>query len=512
MTAGDAARGGTSRRCSTPDAVAIVGASDDPVKWGNWLARGALRGERRRAVYLVNRRGGEVLGRPALPLARASSPVAAELAVLAVPPGGARAGGRRGDRRRRAGDRRDHRRRGGRRRRRRARRALAARAREAGVVLLGPNCLGVFDAGAELELVPNDLPRRADRPDLPERQPRAGARAARRRGRARVLALRLGRQPGRPRGGRADPRRSPRHDATELIALYAEDFRDGRAFAAAADGRDARGQAGRAAGDRAHRGDRARGALAHRRARAATARAIDAACRAAGIERVRTPQELIDLADGLLRAGRVRGPAHRRAGGRRRARRDRRRAGRARRARAAAAQRRARRAQLRAGLPPTAACSNPIDLAGGGEQDIRSFDRTADALLALGRGRRRAADGLLRRLQRVRRDAGARRGVGGGGAGRRRARGSGRPLVVQTMQPPTPAAGRRCAARGVPVYRSIERAVGVLARLAARGERGPARRAARCPPAEPACAGDGLRGRPRAARGGRRAVRRARAR
>ena len=27
-----------------PTSVAILGASDDPAKWGNWLARGALRG------------------------------------------------------------------------------------------------------------------------------------------------------------------------------------------------------------------------------------------------------------------------------------------------------------------------------------------------------------------------------------------------------------------------------------------------------------------------------------
>ena len=68
-----------------PESVAVVGASDDPVKWGNWLARGALRGERRRRVYLVNRRGGEVMGRRAY---RALSELLepAELAVLAVPP------------------------------------------------------------------------------------------------------------------------------------------------------------------------------------------------------------------------------------------------------------------------------------------------------------------------------------------------------------------------------------------------------------------------------------------
>ena len=48
----------------SPASVAIVGASNDPAKWGNWLARGALRGADRRPVYLVNRNGGEVLGHP----------------------------------------------------------------------------------------------------------------------------------------------------------------------------------------------------------------------------------------------------------------------------------------------------------------------------------------------------------------------------------------------------------------------------------------------------------------
>jgi acetate---CoA ligase (ADP-forming) len=48
-----------------PASVAVVGASNDPRKWGNWLARGAVGGESRRPAYLVNRRGGEILGRPA---------------------------------------------------------------------------------------------------------------------------------------------------------------------------------------------------------------------------------------------------------------------------------------------------------------------------------------------------------------------------------------------------------------------------------------------------------------
>ena len=98
---------------------------------------------------------------------------------------------------------------------------------------------------------------------------------------------------------------------------------------------------------------------------------------------MRTPHELIDAADGLLRAGPLGGrriavladggghggiAAVARRGGR---------------ARRAAAERRARRRAARR-LPPTAAVGNPIDLAGGGEQDVRSFDRTAAALLRSG--------------------------------------------------------------------------------------------------------------------------------
>ena len=70
-----------------PASVAVVGASNDPVKWGYGLARGALRGERRRAVYLVNRAGGEILGRPAYrSLDEVPRPV--ELVVVAVPEAG----------------------------------------------------------------------------------------------------------------------------------------------------------------------------------------------------------------------------------------------------------------------------------------------------------------------------------------------------------------------------------------------------------------------------------------
>src|SRR5579875_2787029 len=64
-----------------PASVAVIGASDDTRKWGNWLARGALRGSHRRTVSLVNARGGTVLGRRV----RRSVRAPAELVVIAVP-------------------------------------------------------------------------------------------------------------------------------------------------------------------------------------------------------------------------------------------------------------------------------------------------------------------------------------------------------------------------------------------------------------------------------------------
>ena len=67
-----------------PRSVAVVGASNDPAKWGQWLARGALRGEHRRSVFLVNRSGAEVLGRR--PFSSVEElPEPPELVVLAVP-------------------------------------------------------------------------------------------------------------------------------------------------------------------------------------------------------------------------------------------------------------------------------------------------------------------------------------------------------------------------------------------------------------------------------------------
>ena len=49
----------------TPRSVAILGASNDETKYGNWISVQALRMRGRRPFYLVNRRGESVLGEPA---------------------------------------------------------------------------------------------------------------------------------------------------------------------------------------------------------------------------------------------------------------------------------------------------------------------------------------------------------------------------------------------------------------------------------------------------------------
>src|SRR5919197_4538607 len=70
-----------------PRSVAVVGASATPGKWGHVLAKGALAGEHRRAVYLVNRSGGTILGRRAH-RSLAELPQPPQLVAVAVPASG----------------------------------------------------------------------------------------------------------------------------------------------------------------------------------------------------------------------------------------------------------------------------------------------------------------------------------------------------------------------------------------------------------------------------------------
>ncbi len=133
-----------------PRSVALVGASAHPGKWGHLLARGLIRGEHERSVYLVTRSGGEVVGRTAF-ASLAELPEVPELVVLAIPAAGVaptidaalaagtkafitisvgfRETGEEGVE---------------------LERSIAARVREAGAVMVGPNCNGVLDTTSSL--------------------------------------------------------------------------------------------------------------------------------------------------------------------------------------------------------------------------------------------------------------------------------------------------------------------------------------------------------------------------
>ena len=390
------------------------------MKWGYGLSRGALRGSARRDVYLVNRNGSEVLGRASY-RSLEELPGSPELVVLAVPATGfdeavdqALAAGARAivgitaglgetDDEGRARE-----------------QAAAERIRASGAVLLGPNCLGVFDAAAELDIGWSELP-----PGEIGLISQSGNLAL-------ELALiaadhGLGFSRFASLGNQADLEAAElvtafaAHEGTRVVALYVEDFRDGRAFAGACHAASTAGKpvvllaagASDAAG---------RAARSHTGALVSDFVAVQAACRAAGIEQVSTPRELIDTAQALLSLRpfpaaaassssvtvevtpssppisrpppRSSFPAPARSSPRSWPRR----------------------------LGPSGITGNPVDFAGAGERSIQTFVGGGPAPPRVRRGRRRRRDRLLRRLCGVR---GRLRGAGNGdrpgdGAGRAR--------------------------------------------------------------------------------------------
>ncbi len=444
-----------------PRSVAVVGASADPSKWGHWLARGALAGEDRRAVFLVNRNGGEILGRRAY-RSLAELPDSPELVALVVPAGSfeesvdaALAAGAK---------------------------ALVAitaglgevgavvdRVRAAGAVLVGPNCLGVFDAGSALRLVSNELPPGpiglvSQSGNLGLELGRLAADAGL--GFSRFVSL----------GNQADVEAAElvtalgAHEPTRLVGLYCEDFRDGEAFVRAAAGAGKpvlvlAGGSGRAGG---------LAARLHTGALVSGDAAVDAACRAAGILRVRTPAELVDVAQALLRCPR---PAGRRiavvadGGGH-----------------AIVCADVAEPAGLElpqlsvdlqerlAGSLPTAATTrNPVDLAGGGEQDVWNFERVSRILLGSGEVDGVIVTGYFGGYAEYAPDF-AEDEIAVGRALGVAAAETGRPLVVHTMYWDSAAASALREA-GVPVYRTTEAAVSSFRRLVEHSEARVRRRA-----------------------------------
>jgi len=364
-----------------PRSIAVVGASDDPAKWGNWIARNALKGAHRREVYLVNRRGGELAGQPIYPSLR-DLPGAAEMVVLAIPAGAVEAAiddalaagtrvfvaitagfGEQGA----AGAAQEAR--------------IVQKVRDAGARLLGPNCMGVSDASAELYIASGDdetgpvaLVSQSGNLgiEIGMMLQREGL------GFSRLVSL----------GNQADIGAEEvldaliEHAETRAILLYLEGIRDGRRLVTSA---QRAWQAGKpvvliAAGVSQVA---ARAARSHTGALATEADAIAAACRAGGIIQVATPRQAITVLQAVLPAVRPRGSRLgivADGGGHGVLAAD----------LAAAAGltvptlSHAAQQAVAAHLPATASVSNPVDMAGGGEQDFGSYGRVAGALLASG--------------------------------------------------------------------------------------------------------------------------------
>jgi acyl-CoA synthetase (NDP forming) len=448
-----------------PRSVAVVGASADPSKWGNALARGALRGAHRRRVYLVNRAGGEILGvQSHRSLSELAEPP--ELTVISVPAAGFEQAV---DEALRVGARAivaistglgEHDDEG-----RRVEAAVAERVRAAGAVMLGPNCLGVFDAEAELDLGWSALP--AGTVALVSQSGNLALELARL-----AAASGLGFSRFASLGNQADLVAADLldelagHERTRAIALYVEDFRDGRAFVAAAARATLAGTPVILLTGGVSQAS-ARAARSHTGALVSDVRAIEAACDAAGIVHVKTPKQLVDAAQALV-SGRL--PRGRRVavyadgGGHGVVAGD---------VLAAVGLElpplsTSTAEALGARLPATASVANPVDFAGGGERGLASYADVGRLLLA--------SDEV---------DAVLLTGYFGGygvdtpeladeelataGSLVAAAAETGGVLVVHTSYPDSPAAAE-LRDGGVPVYGDVESAVTALALLARRAE------------------------------------------
>ncbi|KQW48318.1 hypothetical protein ASC77_06025 [Nocardioides sp. Root1257] len=460
---GPAARGSLDALFA-PRTVAIVGASADSAKWGHVLSQRALAAPGDRTVLLVNRRGGEVLGRPTYASAEsaaAAHDVRVDLAVVCVPASGfvaavtdAVAAGARAIVGITAGLSEA----GGEGARLEAE-ALAV-ARDAGAVLLGPNCLGVVDTSTGLQLAHAVLPS-GDVAVLSQSGnlvlDLAGLLADRGLGVSRFVSL----------GNQADLGlvdfllACVDHDGTAAVAVYTEDVVDGRGFLDAARAlRDAGKPLVLLAPGRTEAAIRS--AASHTGSMTTATMVVDAACAAAGARRVDHPTQLADLLVALREPRRITGDRVAiltDGGGHGAVAAD---------ALAAAGLRAPALtgqlvAELESALWAQATVTNPVDLAGAGEQDAASYARGVALLLGSDQ-----VDGVLLT------------GFFGGysteqsnltgpelAAAAQMAAAvvaQGKPLVVQTIYPDSPSAAVLRAA-GIPVHRDVDRACAVLAGL-----------------------------------------------
>ena len=282
-----------------PRSVLLVGATGDTMKWGGWVTKSFAQTQDRRATHFVSLRGGELYGIP-VHTAIADVDDAIDLAVIVVPaPGvpdavtqslalGAKAlviitsGFGETSAEGLA-----------------VQEAIVAEARAAGAVVLGPNCLGLYDDATQLNVYGGTFPSG----DL--------AFATQSGNLALEVALMLEHQGlGLTRfasvGNQADLtvadviRDFAHHDATRVVGAYVESPRDGADFADAV--REAAAlkpvvlfAAGRTAAG-------AHAAASHTGNLAAESRVLRAICRDAGAIVVDTPGEFVD-AVATLRTG-----------------------------------------------------------------------------------------------------------------------------------------------------------------------------------------------------------------
>ena len=353
-----------------PASVAVVGASSDPAKWGYWLAEGALAGRHRREVYLVNRSRGEILGR-ASHRTLGELPATPELVALCVPPphigavvDEALALGVRGFLGITAGVPDEA--------------AIARRIVDAGARLVGMNSLGIYDSSTDLRLAwgrftPGSIAVISQSGQLGSEIATLAARAGL--GVSRFVSI----------GNQTDVRAAELlvdligDEATRMVALYLESFSAGEHLTETlARLREANKYTllltvgGSEASTRLAR--------SHTGSLTSNLDVVDAAARAAGVVRVNTPSELVEVARLLLASAL---PAGNRvaivgdSGGQ---------TGIAADVAAAATLRvppfsdrlEIALAQL---LPDGAACSNPVDLAGAGEKDLACYADVISLLL-----------------------------------------------------------------------------------------------------------------------------------
>ncbi|MET9227741.1 acetate--CoA ligase family protein [Lentzea sp. NPDC003310] len=423
---------------SDPASVAVVGASDDPAKWGHWLARGALVGHDRRAVHLVNRGGGAVLGRPTV---RSLSELdeAPELVVLAVPAAHvpavvdeALAAGVRGFVGITAGI--DD--------------GVISRIREAGARLLGPNCLGVFDAATSLHLAWGRF--QAGSLGVVSQSGQvgleiAGLAAASGIGVSRFVSV----------GNQADVTAAEAlldlvsHDLTTAVGLYLESFGPGIVTAMTELRKAGKPVVLLTVGSSAAARE---AALTHTGALTSASDVVDAACRRAGAIRVPTPAALVDLA-AVLTSGAPRGArvgVVSDSGGQGAIAAD----------LAVAAGLTVPALSAVDGLPAGASRRNPIDLAGSGERDLANYARAVEVLVRGGEVDSVVLSGYFGSYGP---DTPSLEAAEVAVADRicSLARDSGVTVVVHSMREDS-AAVRALRQGGVPVQLTIERAVGAL--------------------------------------------------